>query len=79
VSLGAGGSHRATPADGCTPYTWSMPTPVGPIPPGPDDPDMWDWGEEDEDDVRPRLRPWRLVVVVSIVVALVLLLVVSVL
>ncbi len=59
-----------------------MPTPVGPVPPGPDDPDLWDWdGDEDGegDDVRYRLRPWRLLLVGTIVVALVLLVVVSVL
>jgi hypothetical protein len=56
-----------------------MPTPVGPVPPGPDDPDLWDWDwDADGDDARYRLRPWRLFLVGTIVVALVLLVVVSV-
>ena len=57
-----------------------MPTPVGPIPPDPDDPDFWDWdGGEDEDDLRPRWQPWRLLVVGIVVLGLVLLLLVGVL
>jgi hypothetical protein len=59
-------------------YTWSMPTPVGPVAPDPDDPDSWDWGEDDGDFPR-RRQPWRLFVVGIIVLGLVLLLVVSVL
>lgn len=23
-----------------------MPTPVGPVPPNPDDPDLWDWSDD---------------------------------
>jgi hypothetical protein len=61
-----------------TTYTGSMPTPVGPAPPDPNDPDLWDWGEDDDDFPR-RPQPWRLLLVGIIVVGLVLLLVVSVL
>lgn len=53
-----------------------MPTPVGPPPRDPNDPDLWDWGE-DGDVVRPR-RVLRTVVVVLIVLGLVLLVVASV-
>jgi hypothetical protein len=56
-----------------------MPTPVGPIPPGPDDPDLWDWDDDGGGDgARYRVRPWRLLLIGTIVVALVLLVVVSV-
>ncbi|MGP0109783.1 MAG: hypothetical protein ACLPR9_13165 [Acidimicrobiales bacterium] len=55
-----------------------MPTPVGPVPPDPNDPDLWDWGE-DEDGLGPRRHLLRLLLVGIIVLALVLLLVVSVL
>lgn len=55
-----------------------MPTPVGPPPPDPNDPDLCDWGDEDEDLPR-RRHPWRAVLVVIIVVSLMLLLLVSVL
>lgn len=50
-----------------------MPTPVGPVPRDPDDPDLWDWGEDDEDFVPRRRRPWQLVLVVILVVGLVVL------
>jgi hypothetical protein len=53
-----------------------MPTPVGPVPPDPNDPDLWDWGEDD-DGLRPQRHTLRLLLVVVIVLALVLLLVVS--
>ena len=57
-----------------------MPTPVGPVPPDPNDPDLWDWGEdEDEDDLGPRRHLLRVLLVGIIVLALVLLLVGSVL
>jgi hypothetical protein len=57
-----------------------MPTPVGPVPYDPNDPDLWDWGEPDDEGAFPRGRhPWRAAVVGVIVVALVLLIVVSVL
>jgi hypothetical protein len=56
-----------------------MPTPVGPTPADPDDPDGWDWGEDDEEEFRPRHPLLRLVVVSTIVLGLVLLLLVSVL
>lgn len=61
----------------CVTYTWSMPTPVGPVPPDPHDPDSWDWGEGD-DDFQRRRQPWRLVLVGIIVVGLVLLLLVGI-
>ena len=58
-------------------YALSMPTPVGPPSPDPDDPDLWDWGD---DESFPRRRhPWRLLVVGTIVLGLVLLLAVSIL
>ena len=59
-------------------YTWLMPTPVGPVPPDPNDPDLWDWGEFN-DDTHPRRRPWHLVLVGIVVLGLVLLLVVNIL
>jgi hypothetical protein len=58
-------------------YTGSMPTPVGPVPPDPNDPELWDWGEDD-DDIQPRRQPWRLVLVGIIVLGLVLLLLVGI-
>ncbi|MGO8872543.1 MAG: hypothetical protein ACLQPH_14290 [Acidimicrobiales bacterium] len=54
-----------------------MPTPVGPVPVDPDDPDFWDWGDDDE--LPARRQTWRLLVVAIVVVGLVLLLLVSVL
>ena len=59
-------------------YTWPMPTPAGSVPPDPNDPDQWDWGE-DEEGARPGHPLLRLVVVLTIVLGLVLLLVVSIL
>ena len=53
-----------------------MPTPVGPVPPDPKDPDMWDWGEDEEDFPRYRQR-WRLVLVGVIVAALIILVIAS--
>jgi hypothetical protein len=55
-----------------------MPTPVGPVPSDPDDPDTWDWGEfEDE---RHRRKPlWQVGLVVVVVFGLVLLLIVNIL
>jgi hypothetical protein len=54
-------------------------TPVGPAPRNPNDPDFWDWGEDDDalDPGRRPLRPLRLIVVGVIVLAMVLLLVVN--
>lgn len=46
--------------------------------PDPNDPDLWDWGEFD-DDVYPRRRLWQLVLVSIVVLGLVLLLVVNIL
>lgn len=55
-----------------------MPTPVGPVPPNPDDPDTWYWGEfEDERDRRKPL--WQIVLVLVVVFGLVLLLIVNIL
>ena len=56
-----------------------MPTPVGPAPRDPDDPDLWEeWYRPDDDEVaRPRFGwPVRLLAIV-VVVALALLLIVS--
>jgi hypothetical protein len=69
---------RGVSVDSGTTYTWTMPTPVGPVPPDPNDPDLWDWGEDDGD-FRPRRQPWRFLLVGILVLGLVLLLVVSVL
>jgi hypothetical protein len=56
-----------------------VPTPVGPVSPDPEDPELWDWGEDDEEGGRYRWQPWRLLIVGIIVLGLVLLLLVSVL
>ena len=61
-----------------TPYTWFMPTPVGPVPPGPDDPDTWDWGEF-PDRGYGRKPLWQVALVGIVVLGLVLLLVVNIL
>jgi hypothetical protein len=53
----------------------SMPTPVGPAPRDPDDPDFWDWGE---DEPSARRHPARAVVAAVVVLALVLLMIASV-
>jgi hypothetical protein len=53
-----------------------MPTPVGPVPSDPNDPDLWDWDEDD--DARPLRRPFRLLLVGVMVLAVVLLVVVSI-
>lgn len=55
-----------------------MPTPVGPAPRDPDDPDFWDWGPPDD---RPTVRrhPGLAVVAVLIVASIVLLVLFSVL
>lgn len=55
-----------------------MPTPVGPVAPDPDDPDLWDWGEGD-DDLQPRPRLLRTVVVGIVVIGLILLLFIGIL
>jgi hypothetical protein len=54
-----------------------MPTPVGPVPRDPDDPDFWDWGEP-EDEPAARRHPTRAIVAAVVVVALVLLMIASV-
>jgi len=56
-----------------------MPTPVGPVERDPNDPDFWDWGDDDEEDLPRSRHPWRAVLVVIVVLSLVLLLLVSVL
>jgi hypothetical protein len=53
-----------------------MPTPVGPAPRDPGDPDFWDWGDHDGEPAV-RRHPARAVVAAVVVVALVLLMVVS--
>lgn len=55
-----------------------MPTPVGPAPRDPNDPDFWDWGPPDD---RPMARrhPARAVIAVVLLVALLLLILLSVL
>jgi hypothetical protein len=55
-----------------------MATPVGPVTPDPNDPDLWDWSDHD-DDVGPRRRPLRMVFIGTIVLAMVLLLLVNLL
>jgi hypothetical protein len=55
-----------------------MPTPVGPAPPDPNDPDLWDWSGGDEE-FSPRRRPVRFLLIGIIVLAMVLLLVVNLL
>ena len=55
-----------------------MPTPVGPVPSDPNDPDTWDWGEFPNE--RNRQKPlWQLVLVGAVVIGLVLLLIVNIL
>lgn len=51
-----------------------MPTPLGPVPPDPNDPDLWDW---DSEFTPPRHRVRRLTVILM-VLAVTALLVVSV-
>jgi hypothetical protein len=53
-----------------------MPTPVGPAPRDPNDPDFWDW-EGDEDAPMAARHPARAAVAVLLVVALVVLVLVS--
>jgi hypothetical protein len=55
-----------------------MPTPVGPAPPDPNDPDLWDWSGGDEE-FPPRRRPLRFLLIGIMVLAMVLLVVVNVL
>jgi hypothetical protein len=54
-----------------------VPTPVGPAPRDPNDPDLWDWGEDDDD--APNRRPLRMVLVGIVVLVMILLLVVNLL
>ncbi len=58
-------------------YTWFMSTPAGPVPPDPNDPDTWDWGEFANGHRRKPL--WQLVLVGIVVLGLVLLLAVNIL
>jgi len=53
-----------------------MPTPVGPAPRDPNDPDFWDWGTDDHAPAA-RRHPARAVVAAVVVVTLVLLVVLS--
>ena len=55
-----------------------MPTPVGPAPRDPNDPDFWDW-DDFEREPSIRRHPARAAVAMIVVVALVLLVVVSLL
>jgi hypothetical protein len=53
----------------------SMPTPVGPLGPDeidPNDPDLWDWSGDYDDDSRPRTAPWIRVTawVIAVVLAI---------
>ncbi len=52
-----------------------VPTPVGPVPRDPNDPDLWDWEVEDERPAAGR-HPARVVAAIAIL-ALVLLLIVT--
>jgi hypothetical protein len=54
-----------------------MPTPVGPVPPDPHDPDLWDW--DADDDVGGHRRPVRIILVGTVVLLMVLLLLVNLL
>ena len=55
-----------------------MPTPVGPAPRDPDDPELWDeWYDDDGDDAAPRFSWPARVVALLIVLAIVLLFVLS--
>lgn len=54
-----------------------MPTPVGPAPRDPNDPDLWDWSGEDADEPMVRRRPGLAVLAAIVVLAMVLALVVS--
>ncbi|HXW35633.1 MAG TPA: hypothetical protein VEJ87_13725 [Acidimicrobiales bacterium] len=57
-----------------------MPTPVGPVPPDPNDPDLWDWsGDDDVEDFPRRQHPWRVFLVGIMVLALIVLVLISVL
>jgi hypothetical protein len=55
-----------------------MPSPIGPVPGDPNDPDLWDWGEGD-DYPHPRRHVLRTLLAGILVLSLVLLLIVSVL
>ena len=55
-----------------------MTTPAGPVPPDPDDPETWDWGEFADD--RYRRKPlWQLILVSVVVLGLLLLIVANIL
>ncbi|HEV2760283.1 MAG TPA: hypothetical protein VGV86_12015 [Acidimicrobiales bacterium] len=53
-----------------------MPTPVGPAPRDPNDPDNWDWYEAEDDDLGPGfgwpLRLVALIIVIAVVALFVL-------
>ena len=50
-----------------------MPTPVGPAPRDPNDPDLWDWGDDDDEDFVPTRdrHPVLAIVAAVVLVALV--------
>jgi hypothetical protein len=49
-----------------------MPTPVGPPPPDPNDPDLWDWGDDDDEVPTARAHPgWALLAAFIVVVLIV--------
>jgi hypothetical protein len=55
-----------------------MPTPVGPAPRDPNDPDFWDWGGDNDDSAVSR-HPARAAVAAIVVLALVLVVALSLL
>ena len=68
--------HRAPTAGSDGLQTSAMPTPVGPAPRDPDDPDLWDEWYDESDDRGPSRFAWpvrlvALVVVVAVALAVV--------
>lgn len=54
-----------------------MPTPVGPAPRDPYDPDLWDWSGDDDEEPMARRHPALAMVAAIVVAAIVLAVVVS--
>jgi len=55
-------------------------TPVGPVPSDADDPDLWDWsGDEQDDRSSPRRHPGRAIVAAVLIGMMVLLVLASIL